>query len=108
MCPKSIGEKASIAIGMAAIRSLAILSTRCPFYSYLLHHDGCLKPARLPATSMQTLQFFFGVSGIIWRVLAHSLAYLRPGFHPWDYDNRAKMLAWLDAHQSQFRDINSR
>lgn len=77
-------------------------------FIYLLHHDGCLKPSRLPGTLLQTLRFFFGFSGIIWPVLAHSVAYLKPGFHPWNYDNRAKMQVWLDAHQGQFRDINSR
>lgn len=77
-------------------------------FVYLLHHDGCLKLARLPETLMQTVRFFIGFYGIIWPVLAHSLAYLRPGFHPWNYNNRAKMQAWLDAHQGQFRRASER
>jgi predicted metal-dependent hydrolase len=33
------------------------------------------------------------------------LHYLRPGFHPWQRDNRAELQAWLAANRNKLRII---
>jgi predicted metal-dependent hydrolase len=72
-------------------------------YFSLLHHDGCLKPARLLATLCEALRFFFGRRGVGWHLVGHGLRYLSPRFHPWRQDNRGKLNAWLSANQARLR-----
>ncbi|HEY5799216.1 MAG TPA: metal-dependent hydrolase [Burkholderiaceae bacterium] len=52
-------------------------------------------------------RFFFGRGGLAWHMLPQWFAYLRPGFTPWDCDNRAEINAWLAAHRSQLREIGA-
>lgn len=50
----------------------------------LLRQDG-FEPAKLRGRALRTL---FVSPGLLSRVLLHYLAYFRPGFHPWDIDDR--------------------
>lgn len=51
----------------------------------LLRQDG-FEPARL---RWRALRILFVDPGLLRRVMLHYLAYYRPGFHPWDIDDRA-------------------
>jgi len=42
------------------------------------------------------LKFLYGPKGVFPRMLVPWLHYFKPGFHPWDHDNRAH-LAGIDA-----------
>lgn len=50
----------------------------------LLRQDG-FEPAKL---RWRALRILFVGPGLLSRVLPHYLAYFRPGFHPWDVDDR--------------------
>ncbi|MFN9209488.1 MAG: metal-dependent hydrolase [Betaproteobacteria bacterium] len=43
-------------------------------------------------------RFYFGPPRMAATLLRGFLAYLRPGFHPWQHDNRAAVQAWLAAN----------
>lgn len=74
-------------------------------YFSLLYRDGCLKPSRIVNTLRQSGKFFLGRSGIAWHLLGHGVRYLSPWFHPWNQDNRAKLLFWLSANQCRLRKV---
>jgi predicted metal-dependent hydrolase len=39
-------------------------------------------------------RFLFGEPGIFRKLGPRYRDWYRPGFHPWDYDNRAKLEQW--------------
>jgi len=42
------------------------------------------------------LRYLFGRPGMLRRIFPAWLAYFRPGFHPWDHDDRALLASWSD------------
>ncbi len=62
----------------------------------LLHRD---KQLFKPRVWWQGMRFFFGTDpGLVWKILPAYLRFFRPGFHPWDDDDRLLIrqgLAWL-------------
>ncbi|HJV53022.1 MAG TPA: metal-dependent hydrolase [Noviherbaspirillum sp.] len=62
----------------------------------LLYRDGQLFK---PRVWWQGIRFFFGDDpGLFWKILLSYLRFFRPGFHPWDDDDRPLIrqgLAWL-------------
>ena len=77
----------------------------CRVYFSLLYRDGCLRPSKFFGTLLQALRFFFGVSGIAWKLLGHGLCYFSPWFHPWNQNNRPKLQAWLDTNRRSLREV---
>lgn len=95
-------------------RVLVLLSVTLNFnlmfgrnYFSLLRRDGCMKPSRIVGTLAQSLQFFFGGSGIGWHLIGYGLRYLTPGFHPWDQDNRSQLHAWLSVNAVRLRRVDT-
>ena len=76
-------------------------------YVSLLHRDGCLQRSRLIATGVQAMRFFFGRTGVGWHLLVYGCRYLRPGFHPWEIDNRQALSAWIKDNQSKLRTVGT-
>lgn len=60
---------------------------------YLLAKDGELGNLKSAAKYLNTL---FGEKAVMTRILASTLDYLRPNFHPWDRDNREAVKIWRD------------
>lgn len=56
-----------------------------------------------PSTWLSAARFLFGRHGIVWLATRPLTAYLRPGFHPWQQDNRALAAQWLETHGTQYR-----
>lgn len=56
-----------------------------------------------PSTWLSAARFLFGRHGIVWLATRPLMAYLRPGFHPWQQDNRALAAQWLETHGTQYR-----
>ena len=50
----------------------------------------------------QLLRFQFGKGGVVRHMLPQWLAYLRPGFHPWQQDNMALGKEWLAQNSAAF------
>lgn len=65
----------------------------------MLARDGALLRA---STWRSAWRFWFGEAGAARHLLRHALAYLRPGFHPWQTDNRSDVDRWLRTHRSLF------
>lgn len=66
----------------------------------LLRQDGCNNVA----TWRALLTYLYGRPGLMRPLLSETLAYMRPGFHPWDQDDRpllAKALAAFNGAQPQ-------
>jgi uncharacterized protein len=57
----------------------------------LMHEDGILFSAEEWGS---LLEFLFVRPGRMLELLPHYLDYYRPGFHPWDFDNRALLDQW--------------
>ncbi|SCK18967.1 metal-dependent hydrolase [Vogesella sp. LIG4] len=67
-------------------------------YWQMLREDGALARGQRWATARRTLQLVWGRDGFGWSLLRHGLAYWRPGFHPWQCDNRVLAEQWLRQH----------
>jgi predicted metal-dependent hydrolase len=67
-----------------------------------LRHDGQLYKARTWASAAR---MWFGRRGLAWHLLAPSLHYLSPRFHPWQHDNRTLVATWLEGNSDAWRDI---
>ena len=48
-------------------------------------------------------RFLLGRQGLVWHAAGPMLAYLRPGFHPWQQDNRALATKWLAENSGRYR-----
>lgn len=85
------------------IRILGLLSASAIFWSLVFRFH--LRMIRADAEARgwrgwwRLLGFLFGPIGVFPRILLPWLAYFRPGFHPWDHDNRRylKQLDQLEA-----------
>lgn len=65
-----------------------------------LRQDRCLWR---PSAWLSAARFFFGRHGVVWLSTRPLIAYLRPGFHPWQQDNRALAAEWLQEHGADYR-----
>lgn len=70
----------------------------------MLHRDGQLFKRR---TWGSALRFWFGREGIFWHTLPHWLAFFKPGFHPWQHDNRALVARWREEFATRYRTLPS-
>jgi predicted metal-dependent hydrolase len=68
----------------------------------MLRHDGQLWKLRTWASAFK---FWWGKDGIIWHTLPHWLAYFKPGFHPWQHDNRELLMRWRLEHAADYRTV---
>lgn len=63
---------------------------------YLLYKDGQLSNLR---SALKLLDLMFRKPALMSQLLVASLDYLRPGFHPWDHDNREVVKVWRDVFE---------
>jgi len=70
----------------------------------MLWHDGKLFS---PRTWWSALTMWWGRDGIVWHALPRILMFIKPGFHPWQDDNRDLLLRWRAASVGQYRVIRS-
>ena len=54
-----------------------------------------------PGTWVGGLNFLWGVPGVMRRALPHFLAYMKPGFHPWDIDDRELIEQWKAEYEPE-------
>ena len=59
----------------------------------MMHADGT---AWNPLEWARLLAYLFVKPGAMLRIIPKYFSYFRPGFHPWDHDNRALLEAWKD------------
>ena len=59
------------------------------------------------STWRSALRFWWGRDGIAWHTLPHWLAYFKPGFHPWQHDNRDLLARWQREHAGDYRTLNA-
>jgi uncharacterized protein len=75
-----------------ALRSGSMLLTTAGFLGLVLYYQQQLLKAdplvRRGLGFGKFLDFMFGSQGLLPRLALPWLAYFRPGFHPWDHDNR--------------------
>ena len=79
-------------------------------YLYLLRKDRELRPQkrlqkRGSAVSLKNASF--ALRGPVGFAFGAVMDYLRPGFHPWQRDNRARMEAWLHDNEGRLHLIRS-
>jgi hypothetical protein len=72
--------------------------------AYNLKHDGSLWRW---STWRSAGRMWFGRHGFAWHFLRPALQYLKPGFHPWQHDNRELAQRWLDRHAESFRPVGA-
>ena len=48
-----------------------------------------------PSTWIDGFKFYFGKQGLVRSIWKNYLDYYRPGFHPWDHDNREYLESWI-------------
>jgi predicted metal-dependent hydrolase len=83
--------------------SLNFLGMFLVVFGSLLRRDGLFRPGKLPDTIAQCLRHFFIRPGVVWHVLREALPYCRPGFHPWQNDNRLVLAGWLERNAGRLR-----
>jgi predicted metal-dependent hydrolase len=71
--------------------------------AYNLQHDGSLWRA---STWASAASLWFGRHGLAWHLFKPCLRYLRPSFHPWQYDNRALAALWLSSNSKAWRAVS--
>ena len=90
-------------------RALMYLLITFEFYFYvavqtmlMLHKDGKLFKRQ---TWSSALRFWFGREGIFWHMGPHWWAFLKPGFHPWQHDNRDLLVRWRESYANAYRPL---
>jgi len=81
-----------------------------PAYLYLLRKDRQLRPQTRPQKRGSTVSLknvAFALRGPVGFAFGAVMDYLRPGFHPWQRDNRARMEEWLRDNEVRLRLICS-
>jgi predicted metal-dependent hydrolase len=75
-----------------AMALVTMMFTRniCRYAAHLLEADGYTPEAALKAVN----GYVWGKPGIFRRGWKTYFAWYRPGFHPWDHDNRRELAAW--------------
>lgn len=99
------------AIGGGYVRRIVMyIAVTIEFYAYtfiqvmkMLHRDGQLFKWR---TWRSAFGFWFGRHGVWWHTMPHWLAYFKPGFHPWQHDNRDLLSRWQQDHASAYRSLH--
>lgn len=83
-----------------ALRTGSMMLTTIGFMALVLYYQQQLLKADQQTRRWQGLgnfaNFLFGTPGLLPRLALPWLAYFRPGFHPWDHDNR-HLLTQMDA-----------
>jgi uncharacterized protein len=95
--------------GGYALRIFAYLFTSFEFSLYtfiqtckMLKADGTLWKW---STWRSAWSFWWGHEGVGRHMLGPWLAYFKPGFHPWQHDNRDLLARWEAAHQGTYRSV---
>jgi predicted metal-dependent hydrolase len=57
------------------------------------------------STWRSAFQFWWGPEGVGRHFARHWLAYFKPGFHPWQHDNRELLAHWQNAHAHDYREV---
>lgn len=87
-------------LGCFLFMSLLLMFDVAFQHTAMLRQDGVLWR---PHTWRVALRERWGRQGAAWHHLPRMLAYLRPGFHPGQYDARASIEAWKQRAQGQYR-----
>lgn len=66
----------------------------------MLWHDRRLLSWR---SLTSALGFWWGREGVIWHMARHVFAFMKPGFHPWQQDNRDLLARWRAGSSDQYR-----
>ena len=97
--------------GGYALRVALYLFVTFEFFTYsfvqsmlMLHRDRQLFKW---STWRSALRFWWGRDGIVWHTIPHWLAYFKPGFHPWQHDNRDLLQRWQREHAGDYRALHS-
>ncbi len=72
-------------------------------YFNMLYRDRALRPSRIFKTIKEGSPFYWGRKGLVWHLIFHSVKYLSPKFHPWNHDNSADALRWVETYQKKFK-----
>jgi predicted metal-dependent hydrolase len=86
----------SLRIGGMALATLIGLPLMVGNHAYLLYKDHQLGNWR---SALRMSRILFGDPGILTRVIASTLPYYSPTFHPWDDDNRATIGIWKRCYE---------
>ncbi len=84
--------------GMMLISSFFFVIETLIVHLIFCHRAGCLWDLRGWA---RFFWYFWGRPGMYRRILIPWLSYFRPGFHPWDDDNREAIARWQAASAAQ-------
>lgn len=87
-------------VGMYTLVTLEFFTYATVQSMKLLKADGQLWRA---ATWRSALRFWWGREGIVWHVVPHFLRYYKPGFHPWQHDNRDLLEQWREGSRNDYR-----
>jgi predicted metal-dependent hydrolase len=84
-------------VGMMVAASLIFWAKVAEHQVRMMRVDGTLfSPREWGALA----RFLFLQKGSLLSIVPHYLAYYRPGFHPWDLDNRALLEAWKREYEA--------
>lgn len=111
--------QAAVGRGLPAytLRSASMVLTTAGFLGLVLYYQQQLLKADLPTRDWRALgrfvKFLFVAPGLLPRLALPWLAYFRPGFHPWDHDNRhllsqmSEVLAALNTDELEASDARA-
>lgn len=92
------------------LRIAMYITVTIEFYAYtivqvlkMLRHDRQLFKLK---TWRSAFGFWFGRDGVWWHTMPHWLAYFKPGFHPWQHDNRDLLSRWRHDHAGAYRSLH--
>lgn len=91
----------AIAFIVTLFEFIVLVNIQC---GSMLWHDGKLFS---PRTWWSALTLWWGREGIVWHVLPRLFKFLKPGFHPWQDDNRQLLTEWRAASSGQYRVITA-
>jgi predicted metal-dependent hydrolase len=87
----------------------ALISMEFLFYANVQSSKMLIKDGQFfkLKTWGSALRFWLGREGILWHTLPHWAAYFKPGFHPWQHDNRDLLDRWRHDHATAYRALNT-
>ena len=83
----------TVRTGAFVIANVIFWSIVIPYHLSMVQKAGALGDAR---GWLNAVQYMWGKPGALRRIIPGWLDYFRPGFHPWDHDNR-ELLAHIEA-----------
>jgi predicted metal-dependent hydrolase len=95
---KAIGGRYLPRMIAMAIITVNFIRLNSRYQRELVRTDGQLGNL---ASLARHLWMFWGPRGHFTRIIPQYLAYFRPGFHPWQHDNRAAVARWKEAVEAR-------